>query len=205
MSESCPSELFERAIALFDAANAEDPNHEESGGKAWPRELLYAHRMSEMLARFAPDADEAVRLACRGQHIQRWKIPRQDYPMTREGYLQWRTSLYRFHADLAGRLMREAGYGEDMLERVQRAIGKRGLKVNPDTQMMEDVVALVFLEHYLAGFAAGKPDYSEEKWLEIIRKTWKKMSDQGRAFALSGQVRLPENLLPLIRQAIGVS
>lgn len=199
------SECFERAIALFDAANAEDPNREEADGKSWHRELLYAQRMSEMLARFAPDADEAVRLACRAQHIQRWKIPRHDYPMTREGYLQWRTALYRFHAELAGRLMLEAGYGEETVSRVQRAIGKRGLKVNADTQTMEDVVALVFLEHYLAGFAAGKPNYSEEKWLGIIRKTWQKMSERGREFALSGRVRLPENLLPLIRQAIGES
>lgn len=96
---------FDRAIALFDAANAEDPNQEIAEGKSWPKELLYAQRMSEMLGRFMPDADEVVRLACRAQHIQRWKIPRQDYPMTREGYLMWRTALYQFHADLAGELM----------------------------------------------------------------------------------------------------
>ena len=78
--------IFDRAIALFDAANAEDPNSETADGKAWPKELLYAHRMGEMQERFAPDASEAVRLACRAQHIQRWKIPRRDYPMTPEGY-----------------------------------------------------------------------------------------------------------------------
>ncbi len=200
MSES--STHFDRIIALFDAANAKDPNTESAEGKAWPKELLYAHRMSAMLARFAPDASEAVSLACRAQHIERWKIPRQQYPMTREGYQQWRTTLYQFHAETAGRLMQQAGYDADMIERVGKIIGKRGLKTNPETQMMEDVAGLVFLEHYMAGFAAQKADYSEEKWLGIIRKTWKKMSGQARAFATSGQIKLPESLVPLILKAI---
>ncbi|MDR3412008.1 MAG: DUF4202 domain-containing protein [Formivibrio sp.] len=196
------SQHFDRAIALFDAANAVDPNTENAQGKDWPKELLYAQRMSTMLSNFAPQASEAVCLACRAQHIERWKIPRQQYPMTREGYQQWRTTLYQFHAETAGRLMLEAGYDADMIERVQKIIGKRGLKVNPETQMMEDVAGLVFLEHYMAGFAVQKADYSEEKWLVIIRKTWKKMSEQGHAFATSGQVKLPEALLPLILKAI---
>ncbi|MDO8927232.1 MAG: DUF4202 domain-containing protein [Sideroxyarcus sp.] len=189
---------FARAIALFDAANAADPNQE--AGK--PKELLYAERMSEMLERFAPDASEAVRLACRAQHICRWKIPRKDYPMTPEGYQHWRTTLYKFHADTAGELMRQAGYDDEMIERVKKVVGKRGLKVNPETQLMEDVVDLVFIEYYMAGFAAQKADYSEEKWLDIIRKTWKKMSEQGHAFAVSGKVKLPEHLVPLILKAV---
>ena len=197
-----PQTRFDRAIALFDAANAEDPNQEIAEGKSWPKELLYAQRMSEMLGRFMPDADEVVRLACRAQHIQRWNIPRQDYPMTREGYLMWRTALYKFHADLAGELMAQAGYEPDLIDSVKRAIGKRGMKVNPATQALEDVVALVFLEHYMTGFAAHNPDYSEQKWLDIVRKTWKKMSEAGRAFALSGRIRLPADLLPLIQKAI---
>lgn len=193
---------FERAIALFDAANAEDPNREFADGKEWPRELLYAQRMTEMLTRFAPNAPEAVRLACRAQHIQRWKIPRKDYPMTPEGYQRWRTTLYQFHADRAGELMQQAGYDDEMVERVKKVVGKRGLKVNPETQMMEDVVDLVFIEHYMLGFAGQKPEYSEEKWLDIIRKTWKKMSADGHAFAVSGKVRLPEPLAPLILKAV---
>ncbi len=194
---------FDRAIALFDAANAEDPNQEAADGKAWPKELLYAQRMTEMLARFAPDASEAVQLACRAQHIQRWKSPRKDYPMTPEGYQAWRTGLYKFHAELAGKLMADAGYDAETIERVKKIVGKRGLKVNPETQMMEDVVDLVFIEYYMLGFAGQKPDYSEEKWLDIIRKTWKKMSDAGHAFAVSGKVKLPEPLVPLILKAIG--
>lgn len=189
---------FETAIARFDAANAEDPNLDEGQ----PKELLYARRMSAMLARFAPDAAEAVRLAARAQHIQRWKTPRASYPMDRQGYLQWRTGLYKFHADTAGRIMRETGYDEETVARVMAAVGKKGLKVNAETQLLEDVTDLVFLEHYIAGFAAQHPDYSEEKWIEIIRKTWQKMSQAARDFVLAGKVSLPEALRPLILKAV---
>jgi len=193
---------YERAVALIDAANAEDPRQDEVAGQPQPRELIYGQRMAEMIGRFAPEADEVQRLAVRAQHIQRWKTPRDSYPMTREGYLQWRTGLYKFHAETCGRLMREAGYDDAAIERAQQAVGKRGLKVNPDTQMLEDVADLVFIEHYMLGFAGQKPDYSEEKWLEIIRKTWKKMSERAHAFALSGQLKLPEPLVPLITKAV---
>jgi len=202
MTAISDQQRFERAIKLFDGANSQDPNTETASGRAWPKELLYAERMSEMLARFAAEASEVVRLACRAQHIQRWKIPRKDYPMTPEGYQRWRTTLYKFHAETAGRLLQEAGYPEEMIARVKEVVGKRGLKVNPETQMMEDVVDLVFIEHYMLGFALQKADYSEEKWLDIIRKTWKKMSERGRAFALSGQLKLPEPLVPLILKAV---
>ena len=189
---------FNRAIALFDAANAEDPNLDEGQ----PKELLYGHRMSDMINRFAPDASEAAQLAVRAQHIRRWTVPRNSYPMTKEGYHAWRTGLYTFHADTAGELMRQAGYDDAMIEQVKKAVGKRALKVNPDTQLLEDTADLVFIEHYMLAFAAGKPDYDEEKWLEIIRKTWKKMSDAAHAFALSGKLKLPEPLVPLITKAI---
>ncbi len=195
-------ERYARAVELFDAANREDPNLETQAGRRYPKELLYAQRMSEMLERFAPDASEAVRLAVRSQHIQRWKIPRKDYPMTPQGYQLWRTTLYRFHADTAGRLMKEAGYDDEMIERVQKVVGKRGLKVNPETQMMEDVVDLVFIEHYLAAFAAQHPEYDEAKWLDILRKTWKKMSPAGHEAALS-KIKLPAHLVPLIQKAVG--
>ena len=191
-------ERFNKAIALFDAANGEDPNQDQGR----PKELLYAERMTEMLQRFAPDAPEAVQLAVRAQHIRRWTVPRSSYPMTKEGYYAWRTGLYKIHADTAGELMRQAGYDEAMIEQVKKAVGKRALKVNPDTQLLEDTADLVFIEHYMLAFAAGKPDYDEEKWLEIIRKTWKKMSDAAHAFALSGKLKLPEPLVPLITKAI---
>jgi hypothetical protein len=195
-------ERFARAVELIDAANAEDPNRESAEGREWPKELLYSHRMSEMLARYAPEADDAMKLAIRAQHVQRWKSARSDYPEGRQGYLQWRTGLYRFHADTAARLLAEAGYGEDVIERVRQAVGKRALKVNPDTQLLEDVTDLVFIEHYMLAFAAKHPEYDEAKWLDIIRKTWKKMSARAQAFALSGAIRLPEPLVPLIQKAV---
>jgi hypothetical protein len=195
-------EQLEKAIALIDAANAEDPNQETAGGKTWPKELLYSHRMSEMLERYAPDAEDAMKLAVRAQHVQRWKSARSDFPEGRQGYLQWRTGLYKFHAETAGRLMAEAGYDQAEIERVKQAVGKRALKVNRDTQLLEDVTDLVFIEHYMLAFAEKHPEYDEAKWLDIVRKTWKKMSEQARQFALSGSIRLPEPLIPLIRKAV---
>ncbi len=189
---------FEAAIAAIDAANAEDPNRDEGQ----PKELLYARRMSEMLDRFAPDAPESVRLAVRAQHIRRWKTPRSSYPADRQGYLQWRSGLYKFHAETAGRILREAGYDEEAVARVQAAVGKRGIKSNPETQLLEDVTDLVFLEHYLAGFAAQHPDYDEAKWIDILRKTWQKMSAEAHAFVLAGKVSLPDTAKPLILKAV---
>ena len=194
---------YDRAVTLIDAANAEDPRMDsDAAGKQVPRELLYGQRMAEMIVRFTPEADEVQRLAVRAQHIQRWKTPRDSYPMTRDGYMQWRTGLYKFHAETCGHLMQEAGYDDASVERAKQAVGKRGLKVNPDTQLLEDVADLVFIEHYMVEFAGQHPDYTEEKWLDIVRKTWKKMSERAHAFALSGQLKLPEPLVPLITKAI---
>ena len=190
---------FERAIALFDAANAADPNLDQGQ----PKELLYAQRMTEMIGRYAPDASEVAQLAVRAQHIKRWTVPRSNYPMTKEGYLAWRTGLYKFHAETAGELMRQAGYDDAMIDKVKAAVGKRGLKVNPDTQMMEDVTDLVFIEYYMLGFAGQHAEYSEEKWLDIVRKTWRKMSQRAHDFATGGGIKLPEPLVPLILKAIG--
>lgn len=189
---------FDQTVALFDAANAEDPNQDQGQ----PKELLYAQRMTEMIGRYAPDASEVAQLAVRAQHIKRWTVPRSDYPMTKEGYHAWRSGLYKFHAETAGELMRQAGYDDATIEQVKAVVGKRGLKTNPDTQMMEDVTDLVFIEHYMLGFAGQHADYTEEKWLDIIRKTWKKMSPRAHAFATSGGIKLPEPLVPLILKAI---
>jgi len=196
------SQAFEQAMAFIDAANAEDPNTETADGRVWPKELLYSHRMSDILQRYAPEADEAQRLAIRAQHIQRWKTPRSDYPMDRQGYHQWRTGLYKFHADTAADLLKRAGYGEGVIERVKQAVGKRALKLNPDTQLLEDVAGLTFIEHYMLDFATKHPEYDEAKWLDIIRKTWKKMSGRAQQFALSGGIKLPEPLIPLIQKAV---
>jgi len=193
---------FEKAVALIDAANSEDPNQETDDGKSWPKELLYSHRMADMQQRYDADADDAMKLALRAQHIQRWKSPRDAYPMDRIGYLKWRKDLYKFHADTACTLLAEAGYEQAELDRVNNAVAKRNLKSNPDTQLLEDVTGLVFIEHYMLDFANKHPEYSEEKWLDIIRKTWKKMSERAHEFALSGAIKLPEPLIPLIQKAL---
>jgi len=194
-------ERFNRAIALFDAANAQDPNQDEGQ----PKELLYARRMTDMIGRFAPDAGEVALLAVRAQHIQRWTVPRSSYPLGKPGYFAWRTGLYRFHAETAGALMQQAGYDAAMIEQVKAAVGKQGIKTNPDAQMVEDVSGLVFIEHYMLGFAGQHAEYTEEKWLGIIRKTWKKMSEEARVFATTGGIRLPGQLVPLILKAISVA
>ncbi|RLA12932.1 MAG: DUF4202 domain-containing protein [Gammaproteobacteria bacterium] len=193
---------YDNALALIDAANSEDPNQVSANGKDWPKELLYSERMTDMLGRYNADADDAMKLAIRSQHIQRWKSPRNAYPMDRIGYLKWRKDLYKIQADNAAELLIEAGYDDEVIERVRNAVAKKNIKANADTQLLEDVTDLVFIEHYLLDFVAKHPDYSDQKWIEIIQKTWHKMSANAHEFALSGAVRLPESLVPLINKAV---
>ena len=192
---------YDKAVALIDAANREDPNQVAADGRDWPKELLYSERMSDMLERYNPDADDAMKLAIRAQHIERWKSPRNAYPMDRIGYLTWRKDLYKIQANTAAELLAQAGYDDEEIERVRSAVAKKNIKGNPDTQLLEDVTDLVFLEYYMLEFVSKHPDYSEEKWIDIIRKTWHKMSGNAHEFALSGKVILPESLLPLVQKA----
>jgi hypothetical protein len=138
--------------------------------------------MSEWLERLEPNASEALRLAVRAQHIRRWTIARSDYPMDRSGYLRWRAALAKLHAETAGRILREAGYDEDTVRRVAALIRKERLKLDPEAQLLEDVACLVFLENYFADFASR---HDEIQVVEILRKTWKKMSGRGHAAALA--------------------
>ena len=192
---------FSAAIAEFDAANATDPNLETVGGASLPKELVYAQRMSAMLARFVPDASEALELAARCQHIERWKIPRSEYPMTRAGYQQWRARLRDFHADRAAGILRETGFADGTVDRVSSLIRKERLKADPEAQALEDVVALVFLESYLDGFVATHPAYDEAKLVDILQKTARKMSARGREAALS-RIDPPAALRAVIRKAL---
>jgi hypothetical protein len=176
------AQRFQAAIERFDAANRADPNKELFHGQEYPRELLYAERMTEWLERLASDASEPLRLAARSQHLCRWMIPRSQFPMERRGYLQWRTELARFHARRAGEILREVGYDEATIERVQALLRKEGLKVDPETQLLEDVICLVFLESYFSDFSRK---HDEEKLITILRKTWKKMSPRGHQAALA--------------------
>ncbi len=188
---------FQAAIERFDAANAEDPNLEVHDGKNYPKEWLYGRRMTQALDRLEPDADEAVQLAVRAQHICRWKIPRRDYPMDRAGYRKWRTELGRFHAETAANILRETGYGEATIERVQALLRKERLKADPGTQLLEDVICLVFLEYYAAEFVQ---DHDEPKLLNIFRRTWNKMSPRGQQAAL--QLDLPSAVGEIVGKAL---
>lgn len=198
MTKQC----FDQAKALIDAANSEDPNRETSEGQEWPKELLYSRRMSDMLECYAPDADDAMKLAVCAQHIQRWKSPRSDYSMDRKGYHRWRAELHKFHADTVAALLIKAGYGNEFIARVAAAVGKKSLKTNPDTQLLEDVAGLVFLAHYLLDFSGRHPEYNDEKWIDIIRKIWNKMSTRAHQYVLAGHIKFPDSLATLIRKAI---
>jgi hypothetical protein len=182
------SDKFSRAIQRFDEENSRDPS-----GK----EVFYAQRMTHWLDRLEPNASEALRLAARSQHIRRWEIPRSTLPMDRAGYLKWRKTLYDFHAEQASQILREVGYDDDTIARVQSLLRKEKLKGDPEMQTLEDVICLVFLENYFSDFAREK---DEQKLLNIIRRTWAKISERGHEAAMT--LKLAEGDMALIRKAI---
>ncbi|CAN5915868.1 hypothetical protein BH24BAC1_BH24BAC1_26520 [soil metagenome] len=188
---------FDEAIARFDAYNAQDPNQELYGRALHPKELLYARRMTDWLLRVAPEASEALQLAARSQHIGRWQLPRKEYPEGVQGYNKWRNTLKKRHAELAGQLLQEVGYDQATIDRVQFLVQKRQLKLDPEVQLLEDVICLVFLENYFADFSR---QHSEEKLMDIVQKTWRKMSPEGQQVALTLQI--PEPALRIIEKAL---
>jgi hypothetical protein len=188
---------FRTAVERFDAANARDPNVTVVDDVPEPKELVYAQRMTEWLNRLEPDASEPVQLAARCQHLMRWSIPRDAYPKDRPGYLKWRTTLYDFHADQAAEILRDLGYDEATIARVRSLVRKEKIKTDPEMQLLEDVICLVFLENYFAEFAA---DHDEEKLIRILRRTWSKMSPRGHAAALA--LELPDREKKLIERAL---
>jgi len=145
-----PDQRLLNAFAAFDAANSEDPNQELVDGQLQARELVYAQRMTAQLTEFCPNAIPAVQLAARAQHICRWKIPRADYPMDRQGYQRWRMDLARFHAETAAAILQEQGYDSEIADRVTDLLLKRRMEQDSQVQLLEDVVCLVFLRYYLA-------------------------------------------------------
>jgi hypothetical protein len=168
---------FGKAIEAFDNYHRKDPNIDTADGKEYPSEFLYAQRMTARLSVFAPDAAEVIQLAARCQHIGRWEIPREKYSPDKKGYLQWRNEEKFHHARIAESILLEAGYGQDVIEKVKSLLLKKELFTNADTQLLEDVVCLVFVEHYLADFSAKHPD---EKVVDILQKTLRKMSKAGK-------------------------
>jgi hypothetical protein len=188
---------FDKAIQLIDQINSEDPTKETWKGKDFPKELLYSHRMTKKLGEFAPDATEHLKIAARAQHIGRWKIQRSEYPMDRAGYLTWREDLKKMHAEMAGKLLLEAGYEDTLINKVKFLIRKKQLKSDFETQILEDVVCLVFLEYYFEEFVA-KHEYDKIK--DILKKTWAKMSEKGHKEAL--QLNFSSKSLRIIQEAL---
>lgn len=188
---------FETAIALIDKKNSEDINVYKSHGLVFPKELLYSQRMSQKLLQFKPNASRGLQIAARAQHICRWKIARDEYPMDRVGYLKWRETLKKMHADITADILKEVGYEEEFIDRVRSLITKKLIKKNEESQILEDTVCLVFLDHYFEEFAVKHDD---EKVIDILQKTWKKMSDEGHAEAL--KLKYSDKSLTLIKKAI---
>lgn len=188
---------FDKTIREFDQINAQDPHKEAVEGETIPKELLYSQRMTEMLNDFSPDASETLSLAARCQHIRRWSIPRENFPMDRKGYLMWRTQLKKYHAELAGSIMEQNGYSPEAITKVDDLLNKRQLKTDEETQALEDVVCLVFLKYYFEEFLL---QHEEAKLLNIVRKTWNKMSKKGQQAAQS--LSLSEEASAILRKAL---
>jgi len=172
---------FDHAFQLFDEYNSQDPKSIIIGDSEIAESLLYAQRMTSKLLDFDPNASEALQLAARSQHIGRWEIPRKDYPMDRKGYLKWRSHLKIYHANLAESLLEKSGYDELTKAKVKDLLVKKQLKQNQETQTLEDVICLVFLEFYFDDFSEV---HDEEKLVNILKKTIAKMSTEGVEAAL---------------------
>lgn len=186
---------FDAVIAAIDAVNARDPNSIELDRRREPAELVYGRRMNETLARMVPDASEHLRIAARGQHIERWTSPRKSYPAGRLGYLSWRNELKEFHARRVGEIMASAGYPAEDIARVRSLVRKARLKLDREAQLLEDTACVVFLEHYLSDFIKKT---EEDKLAGILAKTWKKMSPIGHAHAR--KLSLPPQVAALLGQ-----
>jgi hypothetical protein len=190
---------FQNASAWIDAENAQDPNIEIYQSNSFPKELLYSNRMYERLMDFYPKASEEVQIASKAQHICRWKMPRESYPMDRVGYLKWREDLKKFHAQTTAGILEKAGYSQEFIDRVSFLIEKKLLKKDSETQLLEDVICLVFLEYYFDAFVQK---HDREKMKNIILKTWNKMSEAGHQEAL--KINFSDANLQLIKEALGL-
>jgi hypothetical protein len=171
---------FQKAIERIDVENAKDPNKDPETGA--PCELLYAQRLTAWVLKLAPDASETLRLAARCQHICRWTVPRNSYPMTRPGYLRWRSDLKNFHARKAGEILADAGCAEGVIKKVQDLNLKKNFPSDPESRILEDALCLVFLEFQLASLAAKT---GADKMVNAIQKTWKKMTPAAHQHALA--------------------
>lgn len=180
-SDFTTSERFKAAIRRFDEENSRDPNTETVNGQSHPRELIYAQWLTDWVLKLSPNAGEPLRLAARCQHICRWEIPRDSYPMDKPGYLRWRADLKKFHAQKSGEILREVGYPDATVQRVQELNLKKNHPKDPEVCVLEDALCLVFLEHQLSLLVAKSDD---EKMINALQKSWKKMTPAAHAEAL---------------------
>ena len=190
-------DAYRQARELIDAAHAADPKRTPDDR---PAELVYADRMEAWVARLVPDATPLLRLAALCQHLERWNVPRANFPEGKVGYLTWRKSLYKKQAGRARDLLLQSGVAAAEADEVATWVSKTGLKTNPGTQALEDAACLVFLENEIEAFAAQHADYPREKFVDIIRKTWKKMSPRGQELART--IALPPAIGALVSEAI---
>ncbi len=190
-------DAYTRARQLIDQTHSADPSRTGDGR---PAELVYADNMERWLLRLAPDAPPLLRLGARCQHLERWSVPRSSYPEGRAAYLSWRKSLYKKQADRARELLIEAGVAAAEADEVAVWVSKTGLKVNASTQALEDAACLVFLEKEINAFATQHADYPREKFVDIIRKTWRKMTPAAQALALA--INLSPEIGALVNEAL---
>ena len=179
------SSRFQAVIAEIDAANAIDPRLDMVDGRSRPREAVYSERMSECLSRLYPDASEELRIAAAAQHMGRWQFPRSGFPLGRDGYNTWRTACREYHAASAAAIMCRHGYTDAQIAHVARMIKKQDLKRDADSQALENVAAVVFVQYYLEDFVAEHLDYTDVKLIGILKKTGTKMDAVGRAAVLA--------------------
>ncbi len=190
-------DAYAQARALIDAAHHADPKRTTDGRAA---ELVYADRMEAWVVRLVPESAPILRLAARSQHLERWSVPRDTFPMDRPGYLKWRQSLYKKQADRARELLLQAGVPVAEADEAAKWVSKTALKTTPGSQALEDAACLVFLENEISDFAAQHADYPREKFVDILRKTWKKMSPAAQQAALG--LSLPPGVAALVKEAL---
>ena len=198
---------LKNVLLAIDTINRDDINITLSEGQSYPKELIYGQRMTACLAKHWPQANELLQIAVRAQHIKRWHLKRSEFEQGKAGYYQWRIALGKFHAQLTAEIMIEHGYSKEQASQTASIICKENLRdkaqsqLNLDSQTLEDVACLVFLEHYFDDFAAKYLEKNNEaKIIRIVQLTWKKMSEEAHNIAL--KLTLPEHLSELVTKAL---
>lgn len=198
---------LKNVLSAIDDINSKDVNITLSDGEQHPKELIYGQRMTACLTQHWPQASELLQIAVRAQHVKRWHLKRSEFAQGKAGYYQWRIALGKFHAELTATTMQKLGYSAEQSAQTASIICKENLRdksssqLNSDSQTLEDVACLVFLEHYFDDFAAQYLENDNEaKIIRIVQLTWKKMSEDAHNIAL--KLTLPEHLSALVAKAL---